>query len=148
VLYFVAKGVEHVVASLDKKPRNHQQSRALHHDFVGCEVEVADVAVVVGDTEVHRDEFPKERQGWHEEDPHQEEVTVEYVEQGVEAMGHGQLVVVGADAVSQEWIHLDVADVYLTLVIIDKVDLHFVVHRLCFVNFYDLFLLEQSARIL
>ena len=63
-------------------------------------------------------------------------------------MGHGQLVVVGADAVSQEWIHLDVADVNLTLVIIDKVDLHFVVHRLCFVNFYDLFLLEQSARIL
>lgn len=60
----------------------------------------------------------------------------------MQAMGYRQFVVMGPYAEFDEGVHIHIADVNLTLVVIYEIDLHFIVNRLRLVDLYDLFLLK------
>lgn len=79
VLRLVAYWIEHVIASFDKEPHDHQNSGALHHYWMGQKLEVRYLVVVVRDAQMHSDIFPEQGQRRYEEGPHEKKVSMKYV---------------------------------------------------------------------
>ena len=114
---------------------------------MGCLREVWYLTVVVRDAELECNELPGQSEWRQEEDPHEDEVAVEHVEQGMQTVRHRQLIKVSPDTELDKRVYLHIADVDLALVIVDEVDFNFVVNCFGLVNFDDLLLLNEPAGI-
>ena len=66
----------------------------------------------------------------------------------MQAMGHRKLIVMGPDAILDEWIYVHVTDIDLALVVVDEIDFFFVVNCLGLVNFNNLLLFEEATGVL
>ena len=65
----------------------------------------------------------------------------------MQTMCHRKLIVVSPNTKLDKRVDLNIADVDLTLVVIDEVDLILVINCFGLVNFYDLLLLNEPAGI-
>lgn len=80
--------------------------------------------------ELHSYNLPQHVQSGQEMHPYHEEILVENVEHGVEAVGYRQLLVVGPNTELTVGIYVHVRDIHLRLVPVDVVYLCLVEHHL------------------